>query len=112
MAEKVFDFQPRIDEYIKSIDDVSKNNSVPKWFRPFLQASKKFANELGARLAVKEVVLDKLMADRDVLLERTETLEDELDDQQQYSRRTCLLIHGVKEEKEENVQTVVNTVRK
>ena len=106
------DFQSKIDEFVKSIDDLSKNNSVPKWIRPFLQASKKFANELGSQLVVKETVLNTLMEDRDSLMAKTENLEDELDDLQQYSRRTCLLIHGVKEEKEENVETVVNNVIK
>ena len=106
------DFQTKLDEFVKSIDDLSRNNSVPKWIRPFLQASKKFANELGPQLVIKETVLNTLMEDRDSLIEKTEHLEDELDDLQQYSRRTCLLIHGVKEEKEENVETVVNNVIK
>ena len=33
-----------------------------------------------------------------------QSLEDELDDQQQYSRRNCFLVHGIKEEFKEDVE--------
>ena len=34
--------------------------------------------------------------------ERTEELEKKIDRQEQYSRRNCILIHGIAENKEEN----------
>ena len=34
--------------------------------------------------------------------ERIEELENEIDRQEQYSRRNCILIHGIAENKEEN----------
>ena len=41
------------------------------------------------------------------LTEHVKDLKQKVDRQEQYSRRNCLLIHGIKEEKDENTDNVV-----
>ena len=74
-------------------------------------------NVLEGSLAVQKAVTDTLSNDRHRLEVNIIFLEDELDDLQQYSRRTCLLIHGVEESQNEGqnedieavVMNIINT---
>ena len=63
-----------------------------------------------ALVAVQKEVTDKLSIDRDRLQKDIKKLDDAFDDQEQYSRRTCLLLHGVKEERGEDVEKKVTEV--
>ena len=114
-------FNDQVNEYLNSITELSKNNSVPKWIKPFLDNFKSFGNHLATHLklmeskiemlegnvSIQKVVTDSLVEDRDRLVSTVDALEHELDEQQQYSRRTCLLVHGVKELPKENTDDVV-----
>ena len=117
-------FQIKVDDFIKTVDEVNKNTSLPKWVKPFLLSVKTFAhdlkehlNEVESTTAILKHVTDSLSTDRDKIMtnikdleEDIKELEEELDDLQQYSRRTCLLIHGVKEERNEDIETAVKEV--
>ena len=114
-------FQEKMSKFSKTINDLSNNNSIPKWFKPFVESFKGFSNDvacyfheteeklklLESQLAIQKSVTDNLVEDRSRLNKTIEDLEDELDDQQQYSRRNCLLIHGVEEKQNENVEAAV-----
>ena len=114
-------FEGKLDDYIKSINELGRRDSIPKWFKPFLDSFRKFAADVShhitemdnkvksteGSLAIQKAVTDSLAVDRDRLQTFTEKLEDQLDDQEQYSRRNCLLIHGVEEKPNENLENVV-----
>ena len=110
-------FQDKLDKFIDNVSELSKNNSIPKWFKPFVTSFQNFAmdvgghiSELEGRLAVQKTVCDRLEGERTKLQREIKLLQDELDDLQQYSRRTCLLIHGVQEKPAENVEAVVTDI--
>ena len=46
------------------------------------------------------------------LKERIDSLEKKSDDSEQYSRRNCLLVHGVEEQEQENTDNIVLNVIK
>ena len=114
-------FEVQVSDYLSKISELSLNNSVPKWIKPFLNNFKSFGEHLGShvkkledrievlegKVAVQKAVADSLVEDRDRLVSSVAFLEEELDDQQQYSRRTCLLVHGVSETQRENTDKIV-----
>ena len=114
-------FEDQVKQYVNTITELSKNNSLPKWIKPFLENFKSFGNDLSIHLkmmeskidmlegkvSVQKAVADSLVEDRDRLVSSVAALEDELDEQQQYSRRTCLLVHGVEELPKENTDDIV-----
>ena len=60
----------------------------------------------------KEEVINSLRKKVCSLSETVGKLEAEIDDQEQYSRRNCLLIHGVTEDKKEDTDSVVINIIK
>ena len=96
----------KMDSFIKDVSEASKNNSIPKWFKPFVESIKTLAKDVSKHVTVLESmaeihknVTDKLSKDRERMETSIKSLENKIDEQQQYSRRNCLLLHGVKEEK-------------
>ena len=55
----------------------------------------------------KDKFIEELKKENSNLMEHVKDLEQKVDRQEQYSRRNCLLIHGIKEEKDENTDDVV-----
>ena len=55
----------------------------------------------------KEKIINNLKQEVSILQNRVETLEKESDDHEQYSRRNCLLVHGIEEESNEDTDEVV-----
>ena len=107
-------FEEKLNAFNSKLHNLLKNNSVPKWFKPFVEVIQTFGKEvrfefdkLEASSAVQKTVTENLCSDRDLLKASIVSLEEELDDQQQYSRRTCLLIHGVKETPREDTDNIV-----
>ena len=110
-------FNDKIEHFIKDVTEASKNNSVPKWFKPFMDSIKVFATVvsqhitvLESKLVIQKNVIEKLEADRGRMGASIKSLDEKIDEQQQYSRRNCLLVHGIKEEKDEDVEKVVMDV--
>ena len=62
---------------------------------------------LSAKIAINSRVLEVLKVDRDKLQSDVRKLEVELEDAKNYSRRNCLLIHGVEEERGEKTDDKV-----
>ena len=58
----------------------------------------------------KEKIITDLIDEVDTLRNRVETLENECDSQEQYSRRNCLLVHGLEENKDESTDDLVLSV--
>ena len=71
----------------------------------------KFINEkfeeMEADRKEKERQILDLKNDVNYLNEKVETMDRSLDHHEQYSRRNCLLIHGVKENEKEDTDEVV-----
>ena len=110
-------FHKNLEDFVENINALNKNSNIPKWFKPFINSFKTFSidltqyvSELEGRLAIQKTVTDTLTVDRDNIQKKIGLLEDEIDSLQQYSRRTCLLVHGVKETKDENTDNVVMDV--
>ena len=96
---------------------MTKNQNVPKWFKPFAGLIKEFSGDLASyvdiiqsKISVQDNAINILADEKDRLNREILNLQHETDDMQQYSRRTCLLIHGIKENKDENCENVVNDI--
>ena len=68
--------------------------------------SEKF-NEFEKDHKEKEEIINSLKQEVNGLKERVESLEKASDDHEQYSRRNCLLIHGIDEGKDKALDDVV-----
>ena len=58
----------------------------------------------------KEKIINSLKQEVNSLKERVKSLEKVSDDHEQYSRRNCLLIHRIEEEKDEDTDEVVGNM--
>ena len=110
-------FKEKIDRFSTRITELASQNGIPKWFKPFIEEIKIFSKDVHkhffeekGKLALQKTVTDQLVEDRSRLLKSIEDLEDEIDDQQQYSRRNCLLLHGIEEKQKEDVEGLVMDV--
>ena len=59
-------------------------------------------DDLQSKYEVSKAVSDRLFAEKLKLDNKIHDLEDSINDLEQYSRRNCLLIHGVKKKAREN----------
>ena len=124
-ADKTFD--DKINEIVTSIPE-NLDESTPAWavflsgaFRGLCEELRKLNGGLSMRidqLEVKNHVNEmkiKTLEDEKVMLEEklvkleTKSMEQELaiDDNAQYSRRNCIVIHGVPEEERENIDRIL-----
>ena len=103
----------KLQAFQKIIADAANNNNTPKASKPFLNSFKEFSGDLVEHLDKLESKISVSVNVSSLLEEKVATLENEVDSLEQYSRRNCLLIHGIKEEEKENVEAkvmdVVNT---
>ena len=60
----------------------------------------------------KEKIISGLQNEVSFLNERIDLLEKKSDDREQYSRRNCLIVHGVEEQEQENTDNIVLNVIK
>ena len=60
----------------------------------------------------KKKIINGLKNEVRSLKERIDLLENKSDDSEQYSRRNCLLVHGVEEQEQENTDNIVLNVIK
>ena len=70
-----------------------------------LLASEDF--HIAIEMRIEKKVNEKLKKAHKKMKENTKNLEEKLEELSQYSRRNCLLIHGIKKEKNENTNEVV-----
>ena len=104
-----------------SLDDISEklnsinDNSILAWALLLMESMKVIINELkvvkdiaarvnvlGSFKAVSEIVTSNLENENSRLLKLITNLELKVDDEEQRSRNTCLLIHGIQENDREN----------
>jgi hypothetical protein len=115
--------QEKANMFMDNIDQFTTNHVIPEWFAPFLDSVKTFVNDVASTftllenrydilegsLAVQTKITDALVIDRDLVQKTLYEVENALEDQLQYSRGNCLLIHGVDEEigREDTDETVL-----
>ena len=104
-------FQSQVKTFLQNVDNVMKN--APKWFENFKKHLVTFTKdvettvgELESALNIQKAVTNALSTNKEKLEERITHLERDLEEAQQYSRRTNILIHGVKEEKDEDTDRI------
>ena len=111
----------KLDTLCGSLPGLETCEALPEWGKVMLQSIKslcieiKIMNEnISKRLDFLEVrnrVNDQLKKSITITKKELESdirhLEEVIDDQQQYSRRNCLLIHGIEENEGENVDDLV-----
>ena len=100
-------FDDKLKLFVTSINSLKGNNKTPSWIKPFLDSIKTFATDVAAHVDQLQATVEVSKHVSSTLEESVKSLTYELDDLQQYSRRTCLLIHGVAEEEKENVEAKV-----
>ena len=55
----------------------------------------------------KEKIINNLKGKVSYLSEKLRKMDESIDAQQQYSLRNCLLLHGIEETKDENIDNIV-----
>ena len=97
-----------LDELIKSLDDSGNSlNDIPAWARILLNGFKLVCVELKNTNAELKKTNGKLNEEISNLRDENAQLREIIDNQEQYSRRNCLLIHGVAETQREKTDAVV-----
>lgn len=106
-------FQAQVKVFLKSVDDSTKK--CPQWFDNFKKHLVTFTTdvantvgELESALNIQRAVTDALSENKEKLETRVSQLEKDLEEAQQYSRRTNVLIHGVKEESGEDTDRIAH----
>ena len=109
-------FKESLNSFLANVEKTSSAKNTPKWFSDFKDHLVTFSNdflatimklekqqiELESKLGVQKAVTDGLSNERVRLNERIADLEEELEDLNNYTRRTNLLFHGLEEEKDES----------
>ena len=116
-------FNAKLSQLADTLNHHSLNGDTPGWIKPLLTSMLDFVAEipgilnnfqakytqLESSLEVQKVVTDALVEDRDKLKVRLFELQCDLEDQMQYSRRNCLLVHGLPEPEKESESSRENT---
>ena len=108
------DIKAKFGDFVKAFEEAGKNKHVPAWFKPFITTIRNFNEDLVTYVDAMESKLVVSGTVSETLKKQVKDLQDDLDEQQQYSRRTCLLVHGIKEKEgtaKETVEEVEEKVR-
>ena len=112
----------KFDAICRSIStEFEGDEQTPSWAKYIVNSFKILCDELRSsnitlsqridQLEVKNSVNEQKIVSLEIKLEsKTKELEMLIDDNSQYSRRNCLLIHGVPENKGENIEDVLSKV--
>ena len=99
--------QADVKQFLNNVEQSTKK--APAWFDGFKKHLIKFTGdvekavgELESSLNVQKSVTDALAENKSKLEVRIKQLELDLEESQQYSRRTNVLIHGIEEEDKED----------
>lgn len=124
MAANTFDV--KINEIVSLIPESSEESATPLWakymvdaFRGLCTELRKLNDTLSNRIDTLSNRIDqlevrnagneaKIKSLEEKLDRKTEELEQAIDDNSQYSRRNCLLIHGVPEVPNENIDVIIS----
>ena len=99
---------------------VESDENLPSYLQPLLSAIKVIMRDilhefeiLESKVAVNSTVITAIKDDRDSLANDVYKLQIDLEEAQNYSRRNCLLLHGVDEEQGENTDNkIINIIHK
>ena len=105
-------FDDKLKSFVQTLNSIKSNNKTPNWIKPLLDSMKTFATDVATHVEQLHSTTEVSKRVSSQLEASVKSLTDDLDDLQQYSRRTCLLIHGVAEEESENVEAKVFDVIK
>ena len=126
--ESLLLFLKKITAFLDSLASVESRNDIPEWMQLLLKSfkllSSDFANAnedilikvnqldmrieaLESELAISKAITEALQIDRDAQSIKLNSLEVQLEDSLNHSRRNCLLIHGVDEDNKENTDEKV-----
>ena len=105
--------------FINKCKQLAGNKNTAKWFYDFTKHLETFTNslvddicELESVATVSQTVSSNLESTKNTLLKRIESLEEEIEEMQQYSRRTNVLIHGVEETDNESTDDIAMNIIK
>ena len=109
---------PEVLEYLKTLETLSNDTRSmqikgDKKHADLTQSVKRMSekfDELERDGKEKEKIINSLKHEVNGLKERVKSLEKVSDDHEQYSRRNCLLIHRIEEEKDEDTDDVVGNM--
>ena len=113
-------FNAKLSQLAGTLKHHSLNGDTPGWIQPLITSMLDFVAEvpgilnhfhakytqIESSLEVQKVVTDALAEDRDKLKVRLFELQCDLEDQMQYSRRNCLLVHGLPEPGQEGSESI------
>ena len=64
-------------------------------------------DDLEKEIKKKDEKINQLEKTIENLVEKQKSLSSEIDDLEQYSRRNCLVLHGVNESNDENINEII-----
>ena len=119
-------FKASLESFQNNVKQVTSIKNVPVWFKDFSSHLDVFSNDvvttimqlesdqcqLKGELAIQKAVTNALDKERKNLQDQVTRLETELEDLQQYTRRTNVLIHGLEEEPNEDTDKKVLDILK
>ena len=130
---QTFNYSDVLDSLKVQLDDLSKSKDIPKWYKNIFENFRQFSTsildytkkletdiatlkqanyKLKDTVKVQQTVTNVLCSEKNRLNEAVSKLQEDVDDLEQYSRRNCLLVHGLKEEDGENTTNKVLKVFK
>ena len=101
------------DDVETALQGLAADATVPTWAKVLISCitnlvgQREVSDELSPRIARLEEQMADMKAENRILKIQMAALKDELDEAEQYSRRNCLIFHGVPEERKESTTDVV-----
>ena len=106
VTDQISSMNEKVDSVLRIVDDInefkkSAANKVGELEGSVNFLSKSYDVMLTDQKKMQNTC-DTILRDNEIQKRRVDTYEREIEDLQQYSRRNCILIHGIPEEREEN----------
>ena len=114
LSEQVNQVNSKVESVLKVVEDIKEFKEVVTNRIKKLEKSAQFISskheELTHEQSTMQQCLNTISNENEALKRQVKTLQVQIEDQQQYSRRNCILIHGIPENESEDTDKLVMDV--
>ena len=114
LSEQVNQVNSKVESVLKVVEDINEFKEVVTNRLEELEKSTQFISskheELTHKQSKMQQCLNTISNENEALKRQVKTLQVQIEDQQQYSRRNCILIHGIPENESEDTDKLVMDV--
>ena len=114
LSEQVNHVNSKVESVLKVVEDIKEFKEVATNRLEELEKSTQFTSskheELTHEQSTMQQYLNAISNENEALKRQVKTLQVQIEDQQQYSRRNCILIHGIPENEPEDSDKLVMDV--